>query len=78
MRWFFRILWRTWRPDFVRKSTDQMPPDERQQLIADLLFRKFEHVHPDDVKGLVCWAINFSEMSDDYLLTRWSKTYDCR
>lgn len=78
MRSLLHNVWRWVRLDFVRKSTDHMPPDERQQLIADLLFRKFEHVHPDDVKGLVCWAINFSEMSDDYLLNRWSKTYDCR
>lgn len=77
MRWFFRALWRFGRLDPVRNPKDHMPPDEKRQLIADLLFRKFDHVHPDDVKGLVCWAINFSEMSDDYLLNRWTKTYDC-
>ncbi|MFZ9959021.1 MAG: hypothetical protein ACO3GP_01415 [Candidatus Limnocylindrus sp.] len=77
MRRIFHSLWRLWRSDFVRNSSKPLPPDERRQVIADLLYQKFDHVSPDDVRGLVNWAINFSEMSDDYLQNRWMRLYDC-
>lgn len=54
-----------------------MPPHRRRQLIADLLFHKFDHLDADDVTGLVTWALNFSELPDDYLINRWNRIYDC-